>query len=228
MNDPHGASPPRTRDAEATRRKLLDAGLELLRRDSVGHALNQVKAAKVARAAGLTQGAFFHHWPTQADYLEDLFDHALATDRFEWTSRTAAGWIDELDRGGDLEELTDRISSALVAGLGDDVSFQVQAALWGRADVDDVVAERLRRLYHESDRRFGELFRRTLESRGLRAKPGHDYEEMALIANAILEGLVLRRRIDPDLVRPELLGQLMLALLPAYAEPVSEDPDDRH
>lgn len=218
MTDHDGPSE-RGRSADATRRKLLEAGLDLLRRDAVGHALNQVKAAKVARAAGVTQGAFFHYWPTQADYLEELFDFALATDRYAWTNRVASGWIEELDAGGDLEHLTRHISSALVAGLGDDVSFQVQAALWGRAEVDEAVAARLRRLYRDVDRQFGELFRRTLEARGLQVSDGHDYEEMARIANAILEGLVMRRRIDPDLVPVELLGDLMLALLPHYVQP---------
>lgn len=212
--------PTRRRDAEATRRKLLDAGLELLRRDSVGHALNQVKAAKVAQAAGVTQGAFFHHWPTQADYVDDLFDHALATDRYEWTNRLASGWIEDLDAGGDLEELTRQIASALVIGLTDDVSFQAQVALWARADVDPDLAARLRRLYHDTDERFGALFQRTLEARGLRAKDGYDYEDLARIANAILEGIVLRRRIDPDLVPAELFAELLLALIPAYTQPL--------
>jgi AcrR family transcriptional regulator len=216
----------RTRDPEETRRRLLEAGLELLRRDSVGNVLSQVKSAKVAREAGLTEGAFFHHWPTQAAYLEDLFDHALATDRFEWTNRVAADSLRELAEGGDLSVLTRRIAAKLVTGLSDDTSFQVQAGLWARADVDEVVAERLRRLYHDTDRRFGALFQEALESRGMRARAGHTYEEMARIANAILEGLVVRRRIDPDLVPAELLGDLILALLPHYAEPVPA-PDER-
>lgn len=212
-----------------TRRRLLDAGLDLLRTGSVGNVMSQVKAAKVARHAGLTQGAFFHHWPTQDAYLEELFDHALACDRFEWTNRIAADSLEELTAGGDLEVLTRRIAAELVAGLSDDVSFQVQVGLWARADVDEVVAGRLHRLYADTDRRFGELFREALETRGMRARPGHSYEEMARIANAILEGLVVRRRIDPDLVPPELFGDLILALLPHFAEPVSarDRPDDR-
>lgn len=217
------ASRPRTRDPEETRRRLLTAGLELLRQDSVGNVLSQVKAAKVARRAGLTQGAFFHHWPTQDAYLEDLFDHALATDRFEWTNRIAADSLRELAEGGDLPVLTRRIAGNVVTGLSEDMSFQVQAGLWARADVDEVVAARLRRLYADTDRRFGALFREALESRGMRARTGHTYEEMARIANAILEGLVVRRRIDPELVPPELFGDLILALLPHYAEPVPDD-----
>jgi AcrR family transcriptional regulator len=214
------SAPRRTRDPEETRRRLLAAGLELLRRESVGNVLNQVKAARVARQAGLTQGAFFHHWPTQDAYLEDLFDHALATDRFEWTNRVAADSLRELAEGGDLDVLTRRIAGELVTGLSEDVSFQVQAGLWARADVDEVVAARLRRLYEDTDRRFGALFREALESRGMRAREGHTYEEMARIANAILEGLVVRRRIDPELVPAELFGDLILALLPHYAEAI--------
>lgn len=213
---------PRLRDPEATRRRLLDAGLEVLRDESVGNVLNQVKAAKVSRRAGLTQGAFFHHWPSQAAYLEDLFDHALVCDRFEWTTRIASESLEELAAGGDLEVLTRRIAAELVANLSDDVSFQVQTGLWARADVDEVVAERLHRLYADTDRRFGELFREALESRGFRARPGRSYEEMARIANAILEGLVVRRRIDPELVPADLLGELILALLPHFAEPAEE------
>lgn len=125
--------------------------------------------------------------------------------------------------GGDLSVLTRRIAADLVTGLSEDMSFQMQAGLWARADVDQVVAGRLRRLYADTDRRFGALFREALESRGMRARAGHSYEEMARIANAILEGLVVRRRIDPDLVPPELLGDLILALLPHYTEPVPDD-----
>jgi len=134
--------------------------------------------------------------------------------------RIAADSLRELAEGGDLWVLTRRIAANLVTGLSDDMSFRVQTGLWARADVDEVVAARLRRLYADTDRRFGALFRDALESRGMHVRPGHTYEEMARIANAILEGLVVRRRIDPDLVPAELLGDLILALLPHYAEPV--------
>jgi len=217
---------PRSRDPAETRRRLLSAGLELLHEDSVGNVLNQVKAAKVAHRAGLTQGAFFHHWPTQDAYLEDLFDHALATDRFEWTNRIAADSLRELAEGGDLAALTRRITADLVTSLSEDVSFRIQTGLWARADVDATVAARLHRLYADTDRGFAALFREALESRGMRVREGHTYEEMARIANAILEGLVVRRRIDPELVPAELLGDLLLALLPHYAEPQAAAADN--
>src|SRR5215207_9324243 len=79
--------------AEATRQALLDAGVRILCRDPAAHAFGHLKAPRVSSEAGRTIGAFFHHWDSQQDYVNDLVAYVL----IELPSMT----FDVLDRRGD-------------------------------------------------------------------------------------------------------------------------------
>ncbi|MCL4067351.1 TetR/AcrR family transcriptional regulator [Pseudomonas sp. GX19020] len=68
-------SPPRRRQPEILRRRLLDAAAAL----AVAGGLQAMTIAAVARAAGVTKGGLFHHFPDKealiTALLRDLLDH---------------------------------------------------------------------------------------------------------------------------------------------------------
>lgn len=59
--------------SEETRCRLLDAAIELLKRDGYG----AFRASEVARLAGVSRGAQTHHFPTKEALLEQAIEHLL-------------------------------------------------------------------------------------------------------------------------------------------------------
>lgn len=75
MNTPELDSP-RTRDPERTRERLLDAAQDLI----LDHGFGATTVDAVAARAGITKGAFFHHFPSKAGLGRALAERYAALD----------------------------------------------------------------------------------------------------------------------------------------------------
>jgi TetR/AcrR family transcriptional repressor of nem operon len=70
-------SPPRTRDSARTRAQILDAAQDLI----LDHGFGSTTVDAVVGRAGITKGAFFHHFGSKADLARALVDRYAAMDR---------------------------------------------------------------------------------------------------------------------------------------------------
>jgi TetR/AcrR family transcriptional repressor of nem operon len=68
---------PRVRNSERTREKILDAALELI----LDHGFGSTSVDAVVTRAGITKGAFFHHFASKADLSRALVDRYAAMDQ---------------------------------------------------------------------------------------------------------------------------------------------------
>jgi TetR/AcrR family transcriptional repressor of nem operon len=68
---------PRVRDPERTREKILDAALSLI----LDHGFGSTTVDAVVRRAGITKGAFFHHFASKAELARALVDRYALLDR---------------------------------------------------------------------------------------------------------------------------------------------------
>lgn len=68
---------PRTRDAGKTREKILDAAYALI----LDHGFGSTTVDAVVSRAGITKGAFFHHFGSKADLARALVDRHAQLDR---------------------------------------------------------------------------------------------------------------------------------------------------
>jgi TetR/AcrR family transcriptional regulator, cholesterol catabolism regulator len=77
MDQDAGRKRARVRDPEGARRALLEAGVQLFEKQ--GYAATSVQS--LVDAAGLTKGAFYHHFESKGDLLrrmhDDFIDHQL-------------------------------------------------------------------------------------------------------------------------------------------------------
>jgi len=69
--------PPRTRDPGKTREKILDASLALI----LDHGFGATTVDAVVARAGITKGAFFHHFASKAELARALVDRYALMDR---------------------------------------------------------------------------------------------------------------------------------------------------
>lgn len=102
--------------AVESRAKLLQVGIGLLGQ-RLGSPFDNIRSTEVAREAGFTPGAFYHHWPSQDDYREDL--------------RRQVGGQDEVTTS------VDRFGANLLGGADEGIVHALRAAV--RAEVDELV-----------------------------------------------------------------------------------------
>ena len=76
---------PRTRDPAKTREKILDASLGLI----LDHGFAATTVDAVVARAGITKGAFFHHFASKADLGRALVDRYALMDREHFAERMA-------------------------------------------------------------------------------------------------------------------------------------------
>ena len=70
-------SPPRTRDPERTRERILEAAQSLV----LAHGYNATSVDAVVGKAGITKGAFFHHFASKPDLARALVERYAKWDR---------------------------------------------------------------------------------------------------------------------------------------------------
>ena len=70
-------SAPRVRDPEKTRERILDAAQALI----LDHGFAATSVEAVVSRAGITKGAFFHHFASKADLARALIDRFARMDR---------------------------------------------------------------------------------------------------------------------------------------------------
>ena len=68
---------PRTRDPEKTRERILDAAQALI----LDHGYGSTTVDAVVNRAGITKGAFFHHFGSKADLARALVERYALLDK---------------------------------------------------------------------------------------------------------------------------------------------------
>jgi AcrR family transcriptional regulator len=154
-----------------TRRRILDAGLEVLR--TVGH--GQFSVQKVARTAGVYQGNITYYWPRRRD-----LELALAVRIVEDYLRTFEARFSTFDPAS--PDWAETFVCWLVEDAVSEDRVQLLPAMWSMANVDPEVARQvsrsfdhvadtvLRRLGFTAGTPAGDVLRRSLVLAGLAAQ----------------------------------------------------------
>lgn len=223
----------RAEAGEQTRLALLAAGADLLREQPVGRILDQVTAPEVARRAGRTIGAFYHHWTDQDAYRRDLLNWVLVHPAIP-VAAALAEVSRALTDGTPAESLV-RWSTRLGLQIAlDRPEFALTVALSALARRDERTRELLGLHYARIDEAVVPVVETLLASQGWAPRPPFDVRALAMVFTALAEGLVLRAVADPGAVpqdlpdetgAPEddawgLLGVTVFALLPMLTMPV--------
>jgi hypothetical protein len=196
--------------------------LRLLAADPAAGALSHLKAGRVAGEAGRTTGAFFHHWPSQEDYALDLIDYAFRPERAESLGAVQADLAEGLEAG---REVGEALLSACRTAL-DSIAVEPQTAIeflvWKRASTDPAFGAWVADRYRELDAAGAPLFTDLIALTGRQVRPPFTVETAAALVTAVAHGLVLRHAVERQTYPPDILGWVVLALLPLITAP-SED-----
>lgn len=207
------------------RRRLLEAGTELLAESSRGDLSRVLTTGAVAKQADLHRQTFYLHWGTQAEYIADFIDYvtepgaSLSSDRL-------ARMADELPGPTDdpAAEVRQR-GTETFQQWEDDPVLVARMVLWSLHANDERVASRLRALYAVNDLNTAEAYKAIGDRWGLEPRPPFTYESIALLFNALRDGLLLHLTIDSSSVPASFISDVQLALSWAITRRKG-DPDD--
>jgi AcrR family transcriptional regulator len=195
---------------ERTRAQLLAAAAQVFARKGFAGA----SLEEIAEQAGYSTGAVYYNFANK----EQLFLELLRTGQ----SRQIANRVQAVTRifaeaaasGGDPFATLSTYISAIADHRSETSPLAAEFWLYAVRNPEalELVAERL----GEEDRGLEPVIAAAMERYG--TPPGISPEEMALVAMALFNGLVRRRRIDPGAVPDDLFGRVLRRLFGAETE----------
>ena len=197
---------------ETTRRRMLDAGIDLWSTEPVADLFAGLSVARIARAAGVSRTTFYAYWSATDEYLLDLARHLATSDEPARRSPTTELDAPLVEDGGDIVNRFLAASDAYVRQLCDDARLRLRLGLLSRLDDDDL-AEQLRRAVDHVGPIESELFtdEAPLWIRSTRA-PLEDHHLRAVFT-AMAEGLAIRHLLDPERYPIRIYGLATLSML---------------
>jgi AcrR family transcriptional regulator len=198
-----------------TRARLLEAAAGLF----AEHGIDGVSVDAVADAAGRTSGAVYAHFGSKQGLLLAVLD-AWKQSVLTLLSAEVALTTSAL---GQLGAVWENVSHADSGGTAD--WSLLEHELWLRATRDPEVAEALRARNTEARRHSAAELDRWAAGAG--ARPAGSPEETAILVKALLTGLEMQRRIEPESV-PASLAVRGLATLVGMPAPDNLPNPDRH
>jgi AcrR family transcriptional regulator len=184
-----------------TRARLLAAGADLF----ADHGIDGVSVDAVAEAAGRTSGAVYAHFGSKQGLLMAVLDawkESVLTVLFAEVAITDSPL-------GQLAAVWDNIGDN--PGTDSDRWSLLEHELWLRAARDPEVAGALRARDAEARRRSGQELSRWASKVGV--EPVADPAQLATLVKALLTGLEMQRRIEPDSVNGDLAVTGLAALM---------------
>jgi AcrR family transcriptional regulator len=184
-----------------TRARLLSAAAELFADQGV----DAVSVDAVAEAAGRTSGAVYAHFGSKQGLLLALLDSWKDSVRTVLLAEVA---VSETPRGQ---------LAAVWSGVADDPGEDsgrwalLEHELWLRAARDREVAQVIRDRDREARRFSAHQLAGWTASVGTRPTTGPD--DLAVLVKALLTGLAMQRRLDPEAVSDDLAVEGLSALV---------------
>lgn len=208
-----------------SRRRLLEAGMELLAESSRGDLSRVLTTGAVAERAGLHRQTFYLHWESQSEFVDDFIDYVMDPSVSSQSERLAklAEQMPDLE-DDPAAEVRDRNNETFSHWTDDPVHI-ARMALWALHAKDARVAEKLRDLYRTNDQNTAAAYKAIGDQWGIEPRPPFTYETVGLLFNALRDGLLLHLSIDASSVPPSFVGDVTLALSWAVTRRTG-DPDD--
>ncbi len=224
MTTPDDTPLPPTRGKDS-RRRLLEAGTDLLAESSRGDLSRVLTTGAVAERAGLHRQTFYLHWGSQAEYVDDFIEY-VTDPAVSSSSERLAHLAEQMPalRDDPAREVRERVGETFRRHVDDPVQV-ARMMLWAFHAQDAKVAERLRALYRTNDENTAAGYKAIGDQWGIEPRPPFTYESIGLLFNALRDGLLLHLSIDSSSVPASFVEDVQLALSWAVTRRI-DDPED--
>lgn len=177
--------------AEERREQLLMAAQELFLKKGY----RDTTTDEIARAAGLTKGAFYFHFKSKEDMLVELVRHVGETHKAEYTEQTWHKLTPARIIENAIESKAHRVHRKFHHNM--DLLVQALAIPKVRRHLNKLYGEILELAAEHLDPKFGSIERR---------------RQLAAMSFCLFDGLLIRKAIDPSTVHMSAQIRLIRAL----------------
>jgi len=212
------------------RRVLLEAGRDHLYENPLGEPLDHVRITDIVDRLGLSIGAVYHYWDSQDDYRDDLLELLLSPEQLPAVHAAGDAVGAAVEKDPAFEELVR--TAAVISFEGLSATAERERLTWALMAYEDAeIDQRLGAQSREVSQRWADLFAAYFPRYGLEPRPPFTYESLAVVLMAMVQGLHMRRTIDPGTVEGELeagwdlFASAALAFICSASRPVSARAD---
>jgi AcrR family transcriptional regulator len=215
----------RAEQSEQTRLRLLDAGLSVLAEQPTDKLFEKLQARPIATRAGLSTGAFYHHFLGPDEFIEALLHHSLDHEQ----NREMAIGMPEFEKrardGASFVEAFLAMTERMIEFNRTDATFKLMLAVAAKSPNDRLIRERLRGMYTMVGAEIAGYCDAVRELLALEWRPPFTADDLATAFLASFEGLGLRQSVDPDAVPPHRFGLLLLSIIDLMTRPAGAAED---
>jgi hypothetical protein len=175
-----------------------------------------------------TDGRFKQAWPHHARFVEDVISYLFRLSPQRARLQLIEQMLDRLPKDLTFHELIEQLAEIELAGAMEDRNTALQIVVQGAMPNHDRVRAYVTATYDEVLPRWAAIYEKVATLYGLSLRPGCTWLDMAIMFDALLEGLALRVRCQaeaPTLAsgRPALPGTILALLHGLLAEYDGED-----
>lgn len=213
--------------AADTRSRLIDAARRLTDEQPLTRVIG-ASTAEVARRAGVSTGAYFHHFPTAAHLADAVVrDSRVAPVDQRDTVDELLGALEHLDLAEVLRSNLDETWQVFASDEDIGRRLRLQMLLWAHHgqrlhDPDEefsTVGDVLVASYETIDTASADGWRLLLERTDRDIAAPFDPELLSVTLTALLDGLRVRHQLQPHRVPDRLFGNAAVALAMAVTVP---------
>jgi hypothetical protein len=213
-----GRSVARRRYVHAAARTMLEQGLDLIARGI------DVDGGVIAHA-GRSRTAFYETFrghDSRRQLVDALVGEVLDPARSTTTNELRDQLTDVVAPSAacDAEALIHRYATDQFHEVLDDDIARLQLAVWALGQCDDEVAGRFREIYGVWVGEVADGVEAILRGHRLALRDPFTPALLATVLTALIEGLVVRARVDPDAVPMTLFADTVCALVRSVTTPV--------
>ncbi len=216
-----------TRAGRVTRAALIRAAWELVDEMPLHELLSAVRVEDVVAEAGVTTGAFFHHFASRQQFVDAMVEDLLlkAHDRASLEELGALESIDAGETGSDLRNEAESFLSMVDHAEGAR-TLRRMLLLWSRS-ADDLIGDAtlgalLTEHYWEpAEATQREIWRLVLNLAERYPLAPFDRAAMTLVMEALGTGFLVRRLAAPELFTIELFADVVMLLISTMSTPIS-------
>lgn len=174
---------------------------------------DQITAARMAKRAGLTTGAFYNRWLDRDEFMEEFLDYALSI-------VNSAGIQGVVDALGQMEEeppddLVPTLVRNVVVASANAPAFYMQIYLWSISRHSPGLQDRLRAGYLAARKDVAELLGAFLKRVGRELRSPFTEDRLAALLIGIIEGTAIQ--LSLGLIDEDLAAEGIMAVVSAAA-----------
>lgn len=212
-----------TASSASTRERLLTAGRELLVEIDVNILTSGLLVEHVAERAGLSTQTFYNIYPRRSEsgvvggkaaFLDELLSSLLPRRESDIQQRVQSELINRsAEASGDPRRIIRDVCRWDFERVRDSPETQLRFVVCAvAADHREAVA-RIQSHYNDIVHIANETNSGMLRAWSASLRQPFTLDRLAVVLSALVEGLVLRSRFDPDAVPSDLFGEAVVALL---------------